>query len=202
MLSCHNLSLATFGKNLFKNLSFSVLPGSLIILQGPNGCGKSTLLKIFAGIIPVDKGVIKWNNIAINTDLPAFQSNLTYLATTNALRPELSVYENLKFWQELRSSEELLAPTIHYFFLDSVIDEKIIDLSSGWQRRVELAKLLLFNSNLWLLDEPEINLDTKMRNRLIDLIKTRVKEGGVVIMATHNIKDLEFGQIINISEYL
>ena len=201
MLTCQNLSLANNIGSIFSNLSFSILPASFMAIRGKNGSGKTSLLKMILGLIDHNSGNISWNKINILEDIFLFRQNVCYIGHKNALQLDLTVLDNLKFWCSLRGEKELLKPAIRYFMLDDVLDIKISLLSEGLKRRIELTKLLLYRTNLWLLDEPEVNLDNFSRDLLTNLIKIRVKEGGIVMMATHNFNELKEECCLNIEDF-
>jgi heme exporter protein A len=201
MLTCQNLSLSNNIGNIFHNLSFSTLPGSFIAIRGKNGSGKTSLLKMILGRVDHSHGHIFWNKINILDDILLFRQNICYIGHKNALHPDLTVAHNLKFWCDLRGEAELLEPAMRYFLLDDLADIKVSLLSEGLKRRVELAKLLLYKTNLWLLDEPETTLDSSSRELLVNLIKIRVREGGVVIMATHGFQELKDEFCLNIEDF-
>jgi len=201
MLTCNNLTLKNSIFTVFNNISFTTLTGGILLLKGPNGSGKTSLLKMISGLVKHSTGSITWNNVDINKDILSFNKNICYIGHKNALKPELSVIENLEFWAKFRGEIELLPPAIHYFQLEKVLNTKLKYLSSGWQRRVELSKLIIFNSNLWLLDEPEVNLDDNMRNILMNLIYAKAKEGGVIIIASHNFNDIKNAEHINLLDF-
>ena len=186
MLTCQNLSLANNIGTIFSNLNFSVLPGSLLAITGKNGSGKTSLLKMILGLLENKSGKIFWNNINILEDILLFRQNICYIGHFNALQDNLTVIENLKFWCGFRGEQDLIQPAIRYFLLNDIQDIKVSLLSEGLKRRVELTKLLLYRTHLWLLDEPETNLDNLSKDLLNNLIKIRVKEGGIVLVATHS----------------
>lgn len=201
MLTCQNLSLENNYGIIFKNISFTLLPGSLLIIKGANGSGKTCLLKMLVGLIGCDVGKISWNNIDINQDLQSFQQNICYVGHNNALKKELTVFENLDFWCKLKGCPELFLPAIYHFKLHDILDVTVESLSAGWQRKVELARLLLSPTNLWLLDEPEINLDKNAQDCLIDLIKVRVRERGIVVIASHGLDNLPYANYLDIQGF-
>lgn len=201
MLTCTNLNLENNNGAVFLNMGFTLLPGSLLVVKGANGSGKTCLLKMIAGLIAYTNGTITWNKINIDDDIHAFRQNLCYIGHDNALKGELTVFDNLQFWCELKNQPELLMPAIHHFHLQNILDMSVGSLSIGWQRKVDLARILLSPTNLWLLDEPEINLDQTGKNLLMDLIKTRVRERGIVIIASHGLNDLAYANYLNIEDF-
>lgn len=202
MLTCNNLTLSNGIIYLFKNLSFTLLPASLLIVRGANGSGKTNLLRMIIGRLAMDKGgSIHWNDVNIKEDICSFNLNTSYISHANALKKNLTVLENLEFWCRLSGAMELLMPAIHYFQFGCVLDMQVGHLSSGWQRKVELSKLMLSNAHLWVLDEPEANLDKESRDRLLNLIQIKVREGGVVIMASHGFSDVGFASYLDIADF-
>jgi len=201
MLTCHNLTLKNSIFTVFNNVCFTVLAGGVLVLQGPNGSGKTSLLKMIPGLIKNNIGRITWNNIDINKDILSFNKNISYIGHKNALKPELSVIENLEFWAKFKGEIELLPAAIHYFQLEDILDTKLRFLSSGWQRRVELSKLLLSNTHLWLLDEPETNLDSSTKNILRGLIEAKARDGGIVLIASHNLIGIRNAACVNLLDF-
>ncbi|MFV9875460.1 MAG: heme ABC exporter ATP-binding protein CcmA [Rickettsiales endosymbiont of Dermacentor nuttalli] len=194
MLSCSNLTVESNYNTLFKDLGFSLLPGSLLILRGNNGSGKTTLLKLIAGITSPTKGsiVLEYYN----------EFNLiNYIGHKNALKTELSVIDNLIFWSELYQTPELILPALTYFGLMDIQNIPCYRLSAGWQKKVALARLMACHSYIWLLDEPENNLDNASKQLLYNLIETRVSQKGIVIIASHNKYPLQYGQELFLEDF-
>ena len=202
MLTCENLTLKNSIFTIFSKVSFTALPGSTLVLSGPNGAGKTSMLRIIAGLIKSSSNKISWNHTDINKAPRSFQKNICYIGHKNALKLNFSVLENLEFWTQLRGEPELLDAAIHFFQLEKILDTKISLLSSGWQRRVELSKLLISDTNLWLLDEPDTSLDSDTLTLLLDLIKIKTNAGrGIVILASHHLNIIKNAHYINLLDF-
>ena len=195
MLSCTNLSVEKQNKRIFSDLSFTLLPASIYILKGSNGSGKTTLLKAIAGLTQPNTGQILWNNQPMNSDY------LSYLAHENAVKANLSVLDNLLLWADLKNNHLLLSSAIGQFKLGEVIDVKCKNLSAGMQKRVALARMIISNGKLWLLDEPEANLDEEGRELLLQLLQVKINAGGMAIIASHNLDYYKKIPIINLSDF-
>ena len=186
MLTFDNLSYYRNHKKIFGNLGYTVSLNSCLLLTGKNGSGKTSLLKIIAGIIKPDGGKILWNNQEVRNFYQEYCSDIQYIGHQNFLKPHLTILENLLFYCQLQDTEMLLPSAIRYFGLEEIADMEIHKLSAGWQKRVLLAKLLCCPGAIWLLDEPTNNLDKQGKELLFNLISSRIKDGGIVIAATHD----------------
>lgn len=184
MLSCQRLASIRGEKLLFSHLGFCMKPGSALMLAGANGSGKSTLLRILAGLMPASDGQASWQGEPVYNNAD-YQEAMLYIGHQNALKPELSVYDNIQFWAALRGTEMLVPAAMQFFRLWPMAEIPVSQLSAGWQRRVALARLLAIPSLIWLLDEPAVNLDAEGVEMLNGLIATRIKQGGIVIAASH-----------------
>lgn len=184
MLSCQNLRAIRGEKLLFDHLGFSLKPGCALRLRGANGSGKSTLLRMLAGLMPPAAGQVTWQGkpVAGNAD---YLEVMQYIGHHNALKPELSVYDNLQYWAALKGTEMLVPAAMQFFGLWAMGELPVGQLSAGWQRRVALARLLAIPGIVWLLDEPASNLDAAGVEMLEGLIATRVKQGGIVVLSSH-----------------
>ena len=173
-----------------------------MIIKGRNGCGKSSLLKIIAGISKATEAEILCGEADIENFRDDFNGDTQFLGHKNFLKPELTVLQNLRFYAGLEDTEMLIPSALKFFGLENLADEKIKKLSAGWQSRVKLAKLICCPATVWLLDEPSNNLDKAGKELLHGLIKTRVKEEGLVIMATHDEMFFDLGPQLNLEDFI
>jgi len=179
LLTVENLALARGGRQLFAGLGFSVAPGGLLLLRGPNGAGKSSLLLTLAGILRPAAGRLDWH-----AEEPP---KLHVLSHQPGVKPRLTLLENLSFWRAVNGPSGI-APQAA---LDRVGlgDLGALDagyLSAGQTKRLALARLLVTERRLWLLDEPLAALDAEGDTLVARLIADRVAAGGAVIAATHD----------------
>jgi len=201
MLTVENLSLYKNDKKIFANLGFSLFVGSALIVVGKNGAGKTSLLKIIAGISKESKGNILWDGENIENFRNDFNGDLQFIGHKNFLKPELTVLENIVFYAKLADSEMSVAAAIKFFKLEEKINEKIKNLSAGWQKKVLLAKLLACPATIWILDEPSNNLDEDGKKLLYGLIQTKLENNGVVILSTHDEMFFNLGAKLDINNF-
>jgi heme exporter protein A len=185
-LSCNNISYYRGIKSIIKNISCSLEQGEIIYLKGANGSGKTTFLKIIAQILTEYDGDIIWKS-----DKPNNQE-ITYISHLNGLHDSLSVEENILYWGKLadyKFSQNKLNNILDGWDLRSLRFALAGKLSQGQQRRLALARLSLRPSKLWLLDEPDVNLDEKYRQLLDGKQQSFLKLGGAIIKTSHQ-KDI------------
>ncbi len=183
-LRVENLSLERGARVLQQGLSFELEPSEVLRIKGLNGVGKSTLLETICGFRPIFDGEIYWQNEPIKTQEDQFHDALDYLGHKNANNPNLSARSALEFYAKLYDSSRL-DQALELVGLTSRSDVGVRELSAGQQKRLSIARLLLRDSQLWILDEPSVSLDQDGLNWLVDLIRERLKIGTMIIYTSH-----------------
>jgi heme exporter protein A len=130
-----------------------------------------------------------------------FNGDMQFIGHKNFLKQELSVIDNLSFYAKLSDTKLAVNSALSFFNLNEISDSKVKDLSAGTQQRVRLARLLACPTTIWLLDEPSNNLDLAGKEKLHGLIKTRIKEQGVVLISTHDEMFFDLGMKLNIEDF-
>ena len=200
MLSLHSLGFSLEHENIFQNISLTLLPSSIIYLKGRNGSGKTSLLRMIAGIQKPTDGKITYGKQQISL-LDFGKPYCTYIGHKLGIKQELTIIENLTFWAQLYKTEELINAAIMYFGLEDIINKKCYELSAGNQKKVALTKLIICQSNLWLLDEIDTNLDDTNKKLLMNLIVTHADNGGIIFISSHNKPEINTSLTINLEEY-
>jgi len=178
------------GRDVFAGLSFVLPPGGALVLTGPNGSGKSSLLRLMAGLLRPAAGDLLWGGRSIATAPEAHAGRLHYLGHLDAVKPVLSVAENLSFWAALRGGTAAPEAALEAFALTELAALPGRLLSAGQRRRLALARLIAAPAELWLLDEPSVGLDHASVGRLAAAIADHRAGGGRVAVATHTALDL------------
>ena len=187
-----DISCIRGGRLVFEGLTFELQTGEAMLLTGPNGSGKSTLLRLMAGLIAPTLGSLFWDGEPISDEPAEHRARLHYLAHAEAIKPALTVSEDLAFWQALSGSQKPVSAAIEAMGLQDRVGIPCRYLSAGQRRRLALARLLVSETDLWLLDEPSVGLDTASVSRLREAIAAHRMGGGMVVAATH--VDLGFSE--------
>lgn len=188
LLQAINIQCERDDRVLFQELCFSIVPGTLTRVEGPNGSGKTTLLRILASLNDNFSGEVRWLGQPRTSVREHFLRNLLYLGHRPGIKPLLTPLENLQALMAGRQavSESALRQALDGTGLAGYYDVPCRNLSAGQQRRVALARLLVSDEPLWILDEAFTALDVDGVNGLERLLLERVKQGGAVVVTTHH----------------
>jgi heme exporter protein A len=188
-LLASDLTCVRGGRQVFRNLSFALDAGTALIVTGPNGAGKSSLLRLVAGLVHAAAGQIMLEG---GDGELSIGEQAHYLGHQDALKPSLSVHENLAFWAEfLGAADAKIDAALLSVGLDGLSDLPAVYLSAGQRRRLSLARLIAVKRPVWLLDEPTSALDVAAQGMLADLMHAHLAGGGLILAATHGPLGLE-----------
>lgn len=178
-----SLSLERGGRRVLDDLSFEATAGVALVVTGVNGAGKSTLLRLIAGLLRPIAG-----DLGLDGGDPelSIAQQCHYFGHMDALKPQLSVEENLRFWRDFSGVADMTV----FEALDRVGLARLASLpaaylSAGQRRRLAFARLLVTARPIWLLDEPTSALDAASEARLIEIVGEHLDRGGLVVAATH-----------------
>lgn len=187
MLEATQLACMRGDRLLFSEVGLRVEPGGLLHVRGPNGSGKSSLLRMLCGLVLPEAGEITWAGKSIRNNEDYFHS-LTYLGHLNGIKEELSGIENLRIACGLAGfdvDEDAALEAFEKIGLEGREHLPVKVLSQGQRRRVMLARLLVAETPLWILDEPLVALDTDAIGFMRSLFELHIEKGGMMILTTH-----------------
>jgi heme exporter protein A len=173
-----------------------VSPGTFVQLTGPNGSGKTSLLRILCGLLAPAEGEVKWKGANIRSLGEEYFTSITYLGHRHGVKDELSAVENLRISNALNGiviSQERARAALQHMGLAGreLLPARL--LSEGQRRRVGLARLLVCDTKLWLLDEVMTSLDKGAVALVRSLIENHLANGGIAMVATHQELELSAG---------
>ena len=197
------MNSATCYKNnnlIFSDVSISYNDGDIGIIMGPNGCGKTTLIRSICGIQALDEGQILLDKIDIKNHNNNYMDKIIYIGHKNSLNNDFSVYENLEYLSAFDSSSKInkINEAMKYFDIYKYRNYMVSEISEGNKKKVSLARLLISQKKVWILDEPLSYLDDTAVNIFTNLVLNHQKKGGITIASTH----YDFSKNINNVKYL
>jgi len=195
-LSATDLACRRGGREVFAGVSFSVAAGESLTIRGRNGAGKSSLLRTVVGLVRIADGKLSLEGG--DPDL-TMGEQAHYLGHLDALKPSLSVEENLRFWSSFLGAASVdLSEPLRAVGLDALADLPAAYLSAGQRRRLSIARLLAVRRPLWLLDEPTSTLDAAAQTKLAEIMRAHLDGGGIILAATHGPLQLDGARELNL----
>ena len=188
-------------RTLFTGLDLVVSAGEWLHVRGENGIGKTSLLRLLSGLTKPAAGEIFWNEQLISADPSEYHRNLLFLGHRDSLKEDLTALENLSIATALDGivvTEDEILLSLHRFGLRGREDLPVNCLSAGQKRRVLLARLLLRQAKLWILDEPFNALDVRAVEMLSELILEHIASGGMAIMTSHQEIPMPNGRVVQL----
>jgi heme ABC exporter, ATP-binding protein CcmA len=188
MLEALGLMCERDERTLFRDLSFCLEAGEVLLVEGQNGSGKTSLLRILCGLSEPDAGVVRWQGRDIQRLRAEYFVNLAYLGHAHGLKAELSPLENLEVARALATSQRGATPeqALERVGLLGFEEAPCRTLSAGQRRRVALARMLLTPARLWILDEPFTGIDWRGIEELEALLAEHSARGGIMVLSSHH----------------
>jgi heme exporter protein A len=188
MLLINNLSFSRNETKIFENLNLSLSNKKIIQIKGRNGSGKTTFLKVILNILEPNNGEIIWKGKNIKKNIFDFYNQTTFIMDKNTSTRELSVENNINFWKGLSSSKlnnEEIFELLNKLNIEKYYKTKVMYLSSGERKKLELIRLILEQKKLWVLDEPFNHLDDLSIEILNQTFLDHVNNDGMILFASH-----------------
>tara|TARA_B100001142_G_C14041120_1_gene542107 strand:+ start:20 stop:643 length:624 start_codon:yes stop_codon:yes gene_type:complete len=192
-------------KNLLSNINLKVDNGDLLIIQGESGCGKTTLLNIISGLVQPSQGLIKLNNVSLNSleqSVASEERKIGYVFQDYALFPHLTAFNNAVYAYKNNSEELTDEYVLNTLNLTTHGNKYPHELSGGQQQRVAIARAILMHPRALILDEPFSGLDKENIIRTQNLIQSAIKILNIpAIIVTHSLEylqDMDSKEIVKI----
>jgi len=180
-----DLSCIRDDRVLFADLSFELGAGQVLLLEGKNGSGKTSLLRILCGFREPDEGCVRWCGAGINDS--QYHADMAYIGHLDGIKKELTVLENLSVALALgQAGSYAIADALARVQLAGYDDVPVQALSAGQKRRLSLARLLVTQNRLWILDEPFTSLDKQGIKLSETLMTEHCQRCGLVVLTSHH----------------
>ncbi|MGA2732181.1 MAG: ABC transporter ATP-binding protein [Syntrophobacteraceae bacterium] len=175
-------------------VSFQLVPGECLGLLGPNGAGKTSTIRMVYGFSPMTSGSLEVFGLDINTKWRQIKARIGVCQQDNNLDPDLSVLQNLEIFARYFNIPRMQArdrslQLLKFIALESRKDEKVTSLSGGMMRRLVLARALINNPELLILDEPTTGLDPQGRHQVWERLELLQANGLSILLTTHNMDE-------------
>ena len=187
LLQINDLSCIRDDRVLFEHLSLSLDGGQMLLVEGRNGSGKTSLLRILTGLKLADEGDILWDGVSITKLTADYYEQVNYVGHHDGIKRELTCLENLRLVRAMGKPAPIeLDDALEQVNLYRYGDTPVGNLSAGQKRRLALARLLVTESKLWILDEPFTSLDKKSMDYFQGVFEQHIQNQGMVVMTSHH----------------
>lgn len=193
LLECQNLCKSFGKKQILKDVSFEIDEGDILAFIGPNGSGKTTTIKLILGLQSIDKGKVTINGFDVKKDFVKSIEKVGAIVESPDTYMYLTGWQNLKLTANLYKdvSDEKIKEIVKLVDLEGRINDKVSKYSLGMRQRLGIARALINEPNVLILDEPTNGLDPEGIKDLRNLLKKLAKEGMGILISSHNLAELE-----------
>lgn len=195
-LTLSDITCQRGGRVLFQNFSLAAPAGTILRLTGANGAGKSSLLRMIAGALSPTSGEVSLGEVRISEkDVADHAKDYAFLPPEDRdLKLLETARENMQFWATLwkiNGRDAAVSAALAQMGLSDLADLPVRVLSAGQKRRLSIARVLMKQSPLWLLDEPFNALDHAASQLLVTAVQDHAAAGGIVVMAAHHVPEMD-----------
>ena len=202
MLLINNLSFSRNNNIIFENINLSLSNQSITQIRGKNGSGKTTLLQVILNILNSKTGEIFWEGKNIKKNIFKFYAESTFIMDQNISTRKLTVLDNINFWKGMSSSKltnDHILRLLETFNLLNHKNTKVMYLSAGEIKKLELLRLVLEQKKLWILDEPYNHLDDSSIEILNQTFIDHLNKDGIILFASHFNPNIDNLNVLDIS---
>tara|TARA_B100000900_G_scaffold376071_1_gene358589 strand:+ start:61 stop:660 length:600 start_codon:yes stop_codon:yes gene_type:complete len=186
MIEVSNLTFARGNFLIFKDVSFTVNSGEVMILKGPNGKGKTTLLSNITQLLDPLSGEVKYQGVRVDSYISS--KCFLYLGENHFAYDNLSLSQNIDYWLSIHNvtfNKVIRDQSIKYLFDDLNLNKNFYQLSFGQKKKLQLLLLMLVNKPIWILDDPFNGLDNDTIIKITTLLSKKLENKGIIIIASH-----------------
>jgi heme exporter protein A len=187
LLQTRDLSCVKDDRVLFEGLNVSLSAGQILLVEGKNGSGKTSLLRILTGLSLPEEGEVLWQGESIGHVGPDYYEQVNYVGHHDGVKRDLTCLENLRLVQAMGKPQPIeLDDALETVNLYRFGENFVSTLSAGQKRRLALARLVVTEAKLWIMDEPFTSLDKASMAMFQNMFEDHLKTGGVIVMTSHH----------------
>ncbi len=196
IVSARGLSKSYRGRRVVADLDFDIAPGTCFGFLGPNGAGKTTTLRMLLGVTPMERGDLKLFGLPVSSRMSQLRERMGVVPQLDNLDPEFTVRENLAvygsyFGLSRATINRRIAELLEFISLQERADTRINTLSGGMKRRLTIARALINDPQIIVLDEPTTGLDPQVRHMIWGRLRDLVRRGKTLLLTTHYMEEAE-----------
>ncbi len=203
LLQTNDLCCVKDDRVLFENLNLSLYEGQILLVEGKNGSGKTSLLRILTGLNLPESGEVLWKGKPISEVGPDYYEQVNYVGHHDGIKRDLTCLENLRLVQAMGKPMPIdLDDALDKVNLYRFGDNFVATLSAGQKRRLALARLVVTEAKLWIMDEPFTSLDKSSMAMFQEMFEQHLATGGIIIMTSHHDIEMSDSDVLrlNLSE--
>ena len=203
LLQTSDLTCVKDDRVLFEDLNISLSAGQMLLVEGKNGSGKTSLLRILTGLNLPESGDVLWQGKPIAEVGPDYYEQVNYIGHHDGIKRDLTCLENLRLVQAMGKPLPIdLDDALDKVNLYRFGDNFVATLSAGQKRRLALARLVVTEAKLWIMDEPFTSLDKASMAMFQQMFEQHLDDGGVIVMTSHHDIDMADSDVVrlNLSE--
>ena len=180
-----------------QGISFNVKPGRIFGLLGPNGAGKTTTLRIIATLLSPSKGDVLYNGKSIYTEKIEHRKRLGFVSGNTGLYDRLKPEEIVQYFGQLtgidkKTINDRFNDIVELLDMKSILNKHCGKMSTGEKQKVSIARMMITNPDILILDEPTLGLDVLTSKTIVDFINESKKRGKTIILSTHILSEAEY----------
>ena len=202
VIEAEGLTKSFGNRHALRGVTFQVREGDRLVIFGPNGAGKTTLMNILSTVAKPASGTVRINGQDASRNVVPVKSQIGLVGHQTFLYDELTIHENLVFYGKMYDVTDLqqrVREVAGIIGLESRLHDRVGTLSRGMCQRVSIARAVIHNPPILLLDEPEVGLDFRARTMMMEIVKLFDLGARTVIMTTHNLdQGIEMGNRVAI----
>ena len=203
LLQTRDLSCVKDDRVLFEGLNLSLSPGQILLVEGKNGSGKTSLLRILTGLSLPESGDVLWQGKPISEVGADYYEQVNYVGHHDGIKRDLTCLENLRLVQAMGKPLPIdLDDALEKVNLYRFGENFVATLSAGQKRRLAMARLVVTEALLWIMDEPFTSLDKASMAMFQQMFEQHLANDGVIVMTSHHDIEMPNSDVVrlNLSE--